>query len=400
MITTDCYLSSPIHISEKKSGLIPYIRSKDRVYMIKEKLFYEILNKIGLYQEFNAYVRENGYNKTSKWLNKYGFLNTEFLEEVSYYSIEALNFKKISNYSFFQKDCNLNPHISGEYLKHIFKKVFIYRYLKERKSDFNCHVEKILEIACKELDSVKDKTNYINRINFYRKNLFNLILENFLINNNDFLLSNLQTIENASIYTLSYLNSDDLILYKVGNPVSFFDFKYKITNVTYQECLRKDTYFKIFIDIKNSAYAVSFLNILLENTKILAEDKFSFDKQYISKLSDHNRNYLADENQPEFKYFQSCREQVVLKEKYENYQLPDLINLNFNAVKNSNLFLSSLESINNLITTLNLNGENLEKINFVMSGKSKIEANLINLSIENNLIPYYEIGGYGNIYYN
>jgi hypothetical protein len=104
-----------MHISDKKDYLLPPILFENQVYVVKEKIFYEILTKKDLYQEFNLYIRENGYNSTNKWLNKYGLLNASFLESISYYNIEALNYKEIKNYLHFQKDCNGNPFISAEY---------------------------------------------------------------------------------------------------------------------------------------------------------------------------------------------------------------------------------------------------------------------------------------------
>jgi len=398
LITVDtfCYLSSPAHISDKKNYLIPPILFENQVYIIREKIFYEILNKIGLYQEFNLYIRENSYDNTRKWLSNCGLLNTGFLESVSNYNIETLNCKKIKNYLYFQKDCNGNPSISSEYLKNLLKKVFIYNYFKERSRDFNNYVCRELDIIDQELSNINNIANYNNRKNFYKNNLFSLLLENFLINIDNELLENLQIIESINIYTASRLNTKDLALYKIGNPVNCRNLKYKLTNITHQECLKNNTIFKIFIDFndysKNTLYKRDFVNILLDNMKTVTEDKFSFDMKYLNKLAISDRN-CKTQNIP--------TKTLSFKEKNNEYQLPTLINVNFNVIKNSNLFLCSSDKINTLIAVLNMEKANLEKINsIIFDKKDSIESELVTLSLENDLIPYYTLCGYGKIHYN
>jgi len=383
-----------MNISDKKNYLIPPILFDNQAYIIKEKIFYEILSKIDLYKKFNLYIRENGYNNTYKWLNNYGLLNTGFLESVSQYNIETLNFKKIQNYCYFQKDCNGNPFISGEYLKNISKKAFIYNSFKEKNEDFNNYVSQELDIVDLELSNIDDITSYNNRKNFYKNNIFRQLLENFHIINDKRLLENLQNIENLSIYTESSLNIQNLALYKVGNPVNYKNLAYKLKNTTYQECLKNNTVFKLFIDLnhysRDVSYKTNFIDSLFDSMKILTEDKFSFDMKYINKLA------LSEKT---FKKHNNAERTVSLKKKNKEYQLPALINVNFNSIKNSNLLLCPGEEINTVITVLNLDKINLDKINSLLyCKKNSIESGIVKLSLENDLIPYYTLCGYGIIH--
>jgi hypothetical protein len=166
--------------------------------------------------------------------------------------------------------------------------------------------------------------------------------------------------------------------------------------MTYQECLKNNTIFKLSIDFNlysvNTPDKENFTEILLDNMRTLTEAKFSFDVKYVNKL------ILSDKN---YKKHSVLNGIISSKKKSKENQLPALINVNFNAIKNSNLLLCTSEKINTIIAVLNMETSNLEKINSLLFDKQNvIESELVKLSFENDPISYYTLCGYGKIHYN
>ena len=199
MSTIDCTLLSPVHIQEKTNFLIPPIVFAKKIYLVKEKKFFELLMRIGLFQDFNQNIRENGYEYTSKWLYSKDLMNEGFLENISQYWINDVDIRKLTNYRTFLKDVNSNPTISTSYIRNLFKKALIYRYIQNNKDKFNEVVSKELDFINQELSLIKDITIHSSKQNIYRKNLFKVLLENFLTNIDARLAEKLQITENIII---------------------------------------------------------------------------------------------------------------------------------------------------------------------------------------------------------
>jgi len=417
MFEIGSYPLSPVHVQDKIKSMFSPIIYSDAVYIIKDKFLYEILSRINLLQEFILNTRKNGHNNTTKWLYSKGLLNEGFLENISQYRINNTGIKKISDYRVFLKDLNNKPIISPDLIKSIFSKAILFSYLLEKKDELNACAEKELDFIEQELSSIKDDPICPIRREFFKKNVFRNILENFLSKVNAELGDNLQILENININLVNQLEIDDLDLCTVGDLVSYKNFKFSILNPTHQECLKKDTIIKFNISLNKQFSQIikleEYFKFLINNLYLFVQAKLKFDKMYISQLFNHdkdfkyiniinalenaNTNISSTENRSSSNVsLRDTRisEKHLILENYKQLMLQANYTIEYyNFISNANLFICSNADLNKLICTLNLEEYNIERINSIIFGKkSKVESELVKLYYKESTFSYQPVG--------
>lgn len=410
MPSLDCYLLSPVHISDQSSLLIPPIIHSRRIYIIKDRYLFELLSKIGLFQEYNKIIREKGYNYVSKWLDSIDLLNEGVLENISQYWINDIDIRKITDYKVFQKDLNHNPTLTSHSIQDLFKKAVIYGYIKERKEEFNKLVSTELDSIEQELAYIKDVAAYNTRQAAYRKNIYKSLLESFLANITPMLAENLQNIEKLEVLVDSPLSINNLALYRVGKLNNYKNSKFQISEIAQQECLKENTLINLKISFERYSSGkyvdIQLIDYLLDKVRILVQDKLNFDKSHISRiLSEDNahiniintlnvmNDHMQDISASDLQYELMKNKLAVLENSRKNSLNDDHIANYYSSISNSNLIICSSSEFNRLISVLNMDDKNLNRINELLCRNNCcIEAELIKVSLEKGNIPYSPIG--------
>lgn len=408
MLNIEFNLLSPIHIQDKTSFFIPPIIYSKRIYVINEKLLLELLTKIGLFKDFNNYIRERGYGSALKWFSSKDLLNEGFLENVSQYWIENTELRKLTDYRPFKKDLNDKPEISVNFLKNSFKKAFLYKYIKERKDEFNNFVNSELDFIERELSSIQDISTNIARHNNYKKHIFKHLLENFFVCADTELKENFHHIENICITNKTSLDIEDLSVYRVGNLSSYKNLKFQVINIAQQECISENKQIAssiFFNNFESDKYTkIQYLYFLFYLAETFAQDKIHFDKNYITQLiteSDNDLNTIValknlnnytrniiEENTSKTNnnvaVLEDYREILLCKNQILNY---------YNSINDSNILFCKDEYLYKLISILNMEESSLARLNEVIYDKAnKVESDIIKVSLEKGNVPYSPIG--------
>ena len=260
-----CHIHTPVNIAEEKKFFLQPIIFEGNLYVINEKKLQDVLLLIGYYQEYIKFTRENGYENVSKWLNKKNLVNDGFFEAVSQYWIEDIHLKQVSNYKYFQKNNINKPVIPDKYLKNIFQKVLLYNYIKENQDKFNEKVEKELNIIENELSFVQDEKSRSTREFHYQNKIFEILLDNFLTDID--IQEQTLEINNINFSCETLLSRHDLFVYKTGSINGYKDFNFKLTKNSHSECLRENTFIKLYAGYETSSYGDTQLKYLLEELK-------------------------------------------------------------------------------------------------------------------------------------
>lgn len=411
MLDIYCYLLSPIHIQDSIKSMISPIIYSGKIYVIRDKKLYNILSAIGLLQDFIKTTREKGYEYTTKWLSSKSLLNQGFLENASQYWIENINIKKINDYRVFLKDLNSNPVISSEHIINLFKKSLIYKYIQDRRILFNIFLERELQIIEKELSQITDISKFCSRQDYYRKNLFKQIMENFLTDVEEELILNFNNLDNLNVKIETHLNMDDLKLYKICNLDNYKNFKFKISKVSQKECLKEHTIIKLNLLFSRSASSgknfSEYVDYLFDNIQHITQDKLNFDKQYINQLITNGSTARLTEIVHSIKNINNLSKLFINHKSHtsSDENTSDLIDYkilmlqinhimsSYDSINNSNFIVYSDDELDRLVCILNTEKQNIEKINSLILDKNeKIESKVVKFSTQNNSLTYLPYG--------
>lgn len=371
-----CHIHTPVNIAE-------------------EKKLHDTLILIEYFQEYIQFTRENGYEKVSKWLNKKNLLNDGFLQAVSQYWIEDVHLKQVSSYKYFQKN-NLNkPVIPDKYLKNIFKKVLFYSHLKEYQEKFNEEVERELNIIENELFFIKDEKNRNIRQLHYQNKIFEILLDNFLLNID--IEEQSQEINNINFYCETLLSQHDLFVYKTGSINGYKDFNFKLTKNYHSECLRENTFVKLCANSGIGTNGEAQLKYILEKLKayshIFTNDTVDFGIEHLKRiiggeasLSRKKLEVIKDQkNESEYS-------NVALLQKTQTIisETEDHIISRYNSLKNhTNIYFAPDNELTTLLAVLNMDKGNLKRLNNLIWEKpNKIETELIKFTFKKGNLPY------------
>ncbi len=209
-----------------------------------------------------------------------------------------------------------------------------------------------------------------------------------------------------------WISKENLALYRVGNLSSYKNSKFQITDITQQECLKENTVIRMNIIfnkyVAGKCIDFQYLDYILNQVRILVNDKLSFDKNYISGL-------LADENDASL-----INTLNVVNDCIKNIEIEDNDQLNKSGINNitilensrkgifketsivdnynsiisdANFLICSNSELNRLISILNMEKSNIDKFNELLCGKNnKIECDLVKVSLEKGNIPHYPVG--------
>jgi len=394
-----CHIHTPVNIEEENKFFIPPIIFDDNLYIIKEKKLHDILLLIGYFQEYIMFTRENGYENVSKWMNKKNLLNDGFLEAVSQYWIEDVHLKQVSNYKYFQKNNFNKPVIPDKYLKSIFQKVLLYNNIKENQDKFNEEVERELNIIENELSFIKnDKNRNIKKFQYQNK-IFEILLDNFVSNID--IQEQTREINNINFSCETLLSRHDLFVYKTAGINGYKDFNFKLTQNSHSECLRENTFVKLYASSEISPYGDNQLKYLLEELKmysqIFTNDTVDFGVALLKKLigcedsiSKKKSDIIKDRKN------ESDYSNVALLQKTQTIisETEDHIISRYNSLKNyTNIYFAPDNEISALISVLNMDKENLKRINGLIWEKpNKIETELIKFTFKKGNLPYSAYG--------
>jgi len=394
-----CHIHTPVNIEEENKFFIPPIIFDDNLYIIKEKKLHDILLLIGYFQEYIMFTRENGYENVSKWMNKKNLLNDGFLEAVSQYWIEDVHLKQVSNYKYFQKNNFNKPVIPDKYLKSIFQKVLLYNNIKENQDKFNEEVERELNIIENELSFIKnDKNRNIKKFQYQNK-IFEILLDNFVSNID--IQEQTREINNINFSCETLLSRHDLFVYKTAGINGYKDFNFKLTQNSHSECLRENTFVKLYASSEISPYGDNQLKYLLEELKMYSQifnsSTVDFGVALLKKLigcedsiSKKKSDIIKDRKN------ESDYSNVALLQKTQTIisETEDHIISRYNSLKNyTNIYFAPDNEISALISVLNMDKENLKRINGLIWEKpNKIETELIKFTFKKGNLPYSAYG--------
>lgn len=393
-----CHVQTPLNIREENKYFIPPVIANGNLYVIREKKFFDTLQLIGYYPEYIKYIRENGDESTIKWLVKKKLANREFLEGISQYWIEDTHIKNTNNYKYFQKNNTGNPAINEKDIKNIFHKVILYNFIKNNCEIFNEHIEKQLNVIENELSCITEQRSYNIRQNFYRKNFFKIILENFLTEYNSGIKEEIEDINNITIYSDTRLSQNDLIIYKTCNVNEYRDFNFKLINISPTECLRTNTFIRLRVGLTSNYNDDEYIEYVLEKLKNYSG---MFTRDTVELGISHLKKIIGNENEkyrkkPEYHIRLTGNSNVAQMQKTQTLisEAEDHLIHRYNSLKkHSNIYFAAPYEITSLVSILNMDKENLKRLNTIIWEKdNKIETELIKLTFKHGNLPYSAYG--------
>jgi len=391
-----CHIHTPINIEEENNHFLQPLLFSNNLYIIKEKKLEDTFLLIGLFQEFLQFVRENGSESIPKWLNKKNLMNEGFLEAVSQYWIEDIALKQISNYKYFQKNKLSKPVIPDKYLKNIFQKVLLNKYVQTKYYEFNEKAEEQLNLIEKELSSINDENHRNLRKNYYQNKIFEILLDNYHTDA-DF-NEKLQDLNNINFSCETLLTHYDLFVYKTGNINEYKDFNFKLTKTCHTECLRENTFVKLYANSGNTYCSDSNLNFILEELKtysqIFTRNVVDFGVEHLKKIINYENS--ANKKRAEVVNYKTASSKVELLQRTQTIisETEDHIISRYDSLKNhTNIYFAPSDELSRLVASINLNEENLNRLNNLLREKSNtIEAELINFTFKKGNLPYSAYG--------
>ena len=404
-----CHIHTPVNIEEENKHFLKPIIFERNLYIIKERKLNNILNQIGYLPEYIKFIRENNFNYdyVLKWLKKKNLLNSGFLEEISQYFIEDINLNNISNYKYFEKNYNNQPVISEKYLKNIFQKVILYNQIKEHRDEFNEFVERELNIIEKEFSSVTGEKNKVARQLHYQNRIFDILSDNFFINNSHIVRDKLEEVNKISFFCETLLNNQDLVVYKTGNITGYNNFNFKLKNISHQECLRENTFVKLYASLGNRYSDKNDLNFILNElrtySKIFTADTVDFGVEHLKKIISYDEKLISSNCKNKFKNInetepederEPSRVAVLQKTKSIISETEEHIISRYNSLKNhTNIYFAPDHEMIMLNVVLNTDKANLNRINNLIWNKSgKIETELVKFTFKKGKLPYSAYG--------
>lgn len=278
-----CCANSPIFIEDKDKFFFPYVQFKDKLYLINEDKFFDLLEYTGLLKEFLIYNRENGHKQTVSWLRQNGLLNEGFLENASAYFLDYYSEKRINNLNFFRKNTSFSPFLSEDFIKDCFKKSFIFLHLYKNRYKFNDYVKNEIYIAKKEVSYLKDPGKIKGKKSYYQKRFLYDLLINFLSDTESSLTRDFKEVDALNVRFIKNLEIENLEIYKVGNLDNYRKFKFETSDNGYCECLKKNSNFIIDIARQGSAFRHFEPDVLLDCLDLFAKERLEFEQNYIGE---------------------------------------------------------------------------------------------------------------------
>lgn len=399
-----CHIHTPVNIEEVQTILPLPIIFEEILYVIEEKKLHDTLSITGYLKEYILYTRENGYASLSKWLSKKNLLNDGFLEAVSQYRIKNVNFKQLSDYKYFPKNENKRPVISPKYLKKLFNTVILYNFIGKEHDKFNEESEKELDIIEKELADVNNAGKLNNRLKHYKNNIFKILKERFLSEEKTFLNDErILEIQNLHFSCETLTDTNNLFVYKTGCIQNYKDFKFKLTKVSYKECLRGNTFVKFNVSmaaryLNDEYYLRSLLEELKEYSQIFTCDIIDAGVLHLKRVMGYRESYGARKMNDIAEYFgaeaSSSNAALLQKTRTIVSEAENHIISQYESIKDkANMYFVSESDMTKLPVVLNLNKENLKRINNLI-GESpyEIETSIIKFTFNKGKLPYSAYG--------
>jgi hypothetical protein len=379
------YFPVPVHYGCCKQAESITISFKSHTYVFNTKKFYYILSLINKLEDYLDNVENTKLVTTAKWLHSKGLDNEAFLETVSVYKTENRNIKQLKNYAPFLKNEYYLPRIE-EMIKNSLQKAFLFDYLFSAKIKFNKTAEEKISCIKNELENIDDIQKFQTKRDVYKKNIFNILLNNFLSVEKNCLNDYFKIIDNFSFQPVTEFKTDeDFNLCNVTQLKDFSNGKFKLVNTVQKECIKEKTLLKLKMTTKKINYFD--FDEILKKSFIFTQNRLDFEKKYINSLICDQKTFFSTEFKKERVLINESNGNIGLKEKSIcNRQLSDSF---YFPVEAMNFSVGSDEYLLDYAVMLNLQETNIQKIkSLIFPEKNEMEANFVNLFFEeNNTLP-------------
>jgi len=286
----------------------------------------------------------------------------------------------------------------------------LYNQIKEQRDEFNEAVEKELDVIEKELSSAVGEKNRTARQLHYRNRIFDIFTDNFFNNIAHFPADKLQEVNKISFFCETLLNNQDLAVYKTGNIKSYNNFNFRLTNISHHECLRENTFVKLYASLGNRYFDKNELKFILNEvmnfSKIFTSDIVDFGVEHLNKIIGEEHKFAHTENKNKFKNndeseteAESGSPRVAVLQRTQSIisQTEEHIISRYNSLKkHTNIYFAPDKEMTALITVLNTDKANLNRINNLIWNKpGKIETELVKFAFKKGNLPYSAYGFVG-----
>ncbi len=393
-----CHIHTPINIEEKNKYFIPPIIFEGRLYIIREKILHDVLQKISYLQDYIKFSREDRYENTLKWLSKKNLLNEGFLEGISQYWIEDVFLPQVSNYKAFQKNGKNQPIIPENYLKDIFRIANIYSYIKKQKNRFNEYVENELDIIENELYFINNEKSLKTRQIHYQNGIFELLLNNFNTKIASPVDLKAHEINNINFSCETLLSSNDLFVFKTAGVK---DYKFNLTGTSYKECLRENTFVKLFAGLSSGNKDEVYLKYILEeaimHSQLFTNDLIDFGVGYLKYIIGFEEKIKSNNDKKQLQIAEKAESSsIVLLENSRNtaIETKEHIVSRYDYLKNyTNVYFAPDSEMIKLINVLNMDEQNLKRLNDLIWGRqNQLESELLKFMFNKGNLPYSAYG--------
>ncbi|MFA6989873.1 MAG: hypothetical protein WC197_07370 [Candidatus Gastranaerophilaceae bacterium] len=351
-------------------------------YFIDKKKLYYVLSLINLLGDYLYTVESKKHNDTSKWLSSKSLANDVFLETISGYKVENKNTKKIINYFQFSKDEKYFPKIE-EMINTSFQKAFLFDYLSSMKLKFNTITQEKIKLIKTELKNIENIENFKKKRNFYKQNIFQILLNNFLSTEKNCLDDYFQMINNFYFSLITEFSSTkDFNIYTTAEPKDFINGKFRFTNILQRECIKERTLLKLNMTSKKVNYFD--FDEILKKSFIFTKSRLDFEKNYINSLvlnSKTTEGALFYNNTETSKELNGDK---ILKTKEKIIHKNNFADSFYFRVEQMNFSLGTDKYLSNYAIFLNLDNANIQKIkSLLFQGKNELESKFVNLYTDN-----------------
>jgi hypothetical protein len=396
-----CHILTPVNIQAGCQSFVLPVVYDGTVYIIRERNLQNTLEKINCLTEYLKFVKVYGYENAYKWLGKKGLLNEGFLESVCEYYIDNIGYKQIHSYRFFKKDAMGQPYIDDEYIKNICIKGIMYNFIKNNKDHFNEYVEQNLDVLESEFSTLDNENSRKNRQNHYKKNFFRTLIENYATEMDFDTERKIGDINNLNFSSASYVNKNELFIYKTGNINSYKECNFKLAGTTYKECIRGNSFIKLTATLNSRYSDENYVKSVLEETKedlqVFADDKIEFGTTRLKivmgyengiqrKKTELSKYSAANENNSNVSLMQKTR---AIISNTENHIISQYQSLK----SHSNVYFAGEKELYTNIAVLNLDRLNLKRLNLLFKDKANsLESELLKFTFNNSNLPYSAYG--------
>lgn len=318
---SDLFLKNPC-----KNFIFEPILYRDKVYVIDEQRLIAVMSKIEFDSEIKSRMKSHNPS-IHRWLSSHKLLNTNFLEEIIRYQINANKIKNLNNYCFFSRDESHRIHLNKEAIKCFVYYSLVHDYISSNISEFNALLSERLDAAEKDLSETKNEKDLKDKREYYKNNFSKQVIDFFLKDKKEVF----ENISNINLEIKSELSFDDLKLNKTAEIKKFEAGRFIIQ----KECVKEHLSKKVSIEMGLPREETeTYLKPLLSKLDNFTKERLEFEKKRAFDLLEQKEIYTAQ------KAAQNPIPQFIDKDR----EIRNELIKNFNGLKKANIVLSDEEN--------------------------------------------------------